>query len=220
MRLLFVADVIPPELERIVEFLNKNIGSVDVAAIEIKQFVGGVQTTLVSRLLGQSAATRQSKSVARNQRSWDEESFLARLQDTGEPEDVAVMQKLVAWSRDRFTGIAWGHGKTDGSARPFAQVDGTDYFAYVLGTWSGGTVEIQFFWMASRAPFDDVRLRDELRVRLNRIDSVHLSASMLERRPSIPLKALRDDDQLQRFYDAIDWFLATARADHSESGGE
>src|SRR5262245_41444954 len=68
MRLVFVADLIPAELERVVEFLNRNMPSVDVVAIEVKQFVGGSQTTLVSRLLGQSAATRQAKSVAREKR--------------------------------------------------------------------------------------------------------------------------------------------------------
>ena len=55
LRLVFVADIIPPELERVVEFLNLNMPLVDVVALEVKRFVGGVQTTLVARLLGLSA---------------------------------------------------------------------------------------------------------------------------------------------------------------------
>ncbi len=39
LRLLFVADVIPPELQRIVEFLNDQMDQTEVLAIEIKQFV-------------------------------------------------------------------------------------------------------------------------------------------------------------------------------------
>jgi hypothetical protein len=40
LRLLFVADKIPPELQSIVEFLNEQMDRTEVLAIEIKQFVG------------------------------------------------------------------------------------------------------------------------------------------------------------------------------------
>ena len=40
IRLLFVADEIPSELRRIVEFLNEQMKSAEVLAVEIKQFTG------------------------------------------------------------------------------------------------------------------------------------------------------------------------------------
>ena len=40
LRLLFIADIIPTELQRIVEFLNEQMNHTEVLAIEIKQFVG------------------------------------------------------------------------------------------------------------------------------------------------------------------------------------
>lgn len=40
IRMIFVADLIPPELKRIVEFLNEQMEPAEVLAIEIKQFVG------------------------------------------------------------------------------------------------------------------------------------------------------------------------------------
>jgi hypothetical protein len=40
VRLIFVADVIPPELRRIVEFLNAQMDPAEVLALEIKQYVG------------------------------------------------------------------------------------------------------------------------------------------------------------------------------------
>ena len=40
VRLIFVADEIPPELRRIVEFLNSQMDPAEVLAIEVKQFVG------------------------------------------------------------------------------------------------------------------------------------------------------------------------------------
>ena len=53
--LLFVADGIPDELTRVVEFLNEKMPSIDVLAVEIKQFQGATGGTLVPRVIGRTA---------------------------------------------------------------------------------------------------------------------------------------------------------------------
>jgi hypothetical protein len=55
IRMVFVADAIPPELRRIVEFLNEQMGPAEVLAVEIKQFVGKGMQTLVPRVVGQTS---------------------------------------------------------------------------------------------------------------------------------------------------------------------
>jgi hypothetical protein len=210
MRLVFVADLIPPELERVVEFLNRNMPSVDVVALEVKQYVGGVQTTLVSRVLGQTAASRQSKSVVREKRQWDETSFLARLTEVCDAVDVEVMRELLSWSCERFTSLAWGGGQLDGSVRPVLNVDGVDHSAFALGTWAGGVIQVQFHHLAYRARFEDERVRDDLRSRLNAIEGVNIASNTLRKRPSFSIRLLRDMQQRQQFYDAVEWFLETA----------
>ena len=54
IRLVIVADVIPRELGRIVEFLNLQMNPAEVFAIEIKQYVGADVKTLVPKLIGQT----------------------------------------------------------------------------------------------------------------------------------------------------------------------
>jgi hypothetical protein len=75
LRLVFVADAIPDELRRIVEFLDKQMVSTDVLAIEIKQYVDadGQHQTLVPRLVGRTEAARQTK--GRSARVWNRESI-------------------------------------------------------------------------------------------------------------------------------------------------
>ncbi len=76
IRLLFVADEIPLRLQRIVEFLNRYMAPTEVLAVEIKQFAGGNLRTLVPRVLGQTAAMQQKKSlIAGEKRRWDHEQF-------------------------------------------------------------------------------------------------------------------------------------------------
>lgn len=62
VRLLFVSDEIPPELRRVIEFLNERMSPTEVLGIEIKQYVGdGNLKTLVPRLVGQTEQARIQK---------------------------------------------------------------------------------------------------------------------------------------------------------------
>jgi len=63
LRLVFVSDAIPPELRRIVEFLNAQMTETEVLAIEVKQYVDadGQRQTIVPTLIGQSEAARRVK---------------------------------------------------------------------------------------------------------------------------------------------------------------
>ena len=61
IRMVFLADEIPGELRRIVEFLDEQMSEVDVFAIEVKQFKGKGLTTLVPTLVGRSAKVDQKK---------------------------------------------------------------------------------------------------------------------------------------------------------------
>lgn len=61
VRLIFVADEIPPELRRVVEFMNGQMDPAEVLAVEIKQYVGGNLKTLVPRVIGQTVEAQQKK---------------------------------------------------------------------------------------------------------------------------------------------------------------
>lgn len=61
IRMLFVADAIPPELRRIVEFLNEQMDPAEVLAVEIRRYVGGGVRTLVPRVIGQTAEAETRK---------------------------------------------------------------------------------------------------------------------------------------------------------------
>jgi hypothetical protein len=61
IRLIFVADTIPRELRRLVEFLNSKMADVEVLAVEVKQFLGHGQTAMVPRVIGLTEAARSSK---------------------------------------------------------------------------------------------------------------------------------------------------------------
>lgn len=73
-------------------------------------------------------------------------------------------------------------------------------------------MELYFQWFAAKLPFSDVALHRALRGRLMEIPDVVLDESALERRPSILLRLLANDNAEQRFLAAYDWVLDTIRA--------
>jgi hypothetical protein len=82
VRMVFLADSIPAELRRVVEFLNEQMDPAEVLAIEVKKFEGHGMKTLVPRVLGQTETARQKKASPRsNGQQWDEARFLAALEE-------------------------------------------------------------------------------------------------------------------------------------------
>ena len=100
LRLLFVADDIPDPLERVVEFLNAQMAGIEVLAVEVKQFKGNSNQTLVPRVIGRTAASPRHPVGHGTRRSkLDRESFLKAF-GNDEHRGVAV----------RLLGVADEHG--------------------------------------------------------------------------------------------------------------
>jgi hypothetical protein len=113
VRLLFAADSISPELQRIVEFLNEQMNPAEVLALEIRQFAGGGQTALVPRILGSTMGARDRKSARAHQQRdepWDEASFLEALDGIAPAEGVAPAKRLLDWAHQRGFTITGGRG--------------------------------------------------------------------------------------------------------------
>lgn len=77
VRLVFVADVLPPELRRVIEFLNVQMNPAEVLGVEVRQYVGQGLKTLVPRIVGQTAEAQQRKGRAtgRPPRDWTWEAY-------------------------------------------------------------------------------------------------------------------------------------------------
>jgi hypothetical protein len=88
IRLLFAADEIPPELSRIVEFLNEQMNPAEVVAIEIRQYVGTGVRTLVPSVIRSSKRTTTAGD--RPSVQWDRKSFIEALLERRGSQAVSV----------------------------------------------------------------------------------------------------------------------------------
>jgi hypothetical protein len=96
IRMIFLADVIPAELRRIIEFLNGQMDPAEVLGIEIRQFRGSGLQTLVPRVVGQTASAAARKHPSESGRVDITEAELDHAARAGLPADEArVVSQLV-----------------------------------------------------------------------------------------------------------------------------
>ncbi len=115
VRMLFVADALPPELVRIIEFLNEQMSPAEVLGVELRQYVGGEHTVYVPRVAGRSTVAAVAKTGAAG-RQWDRDSFLNAAAGRCPQTEVALMRRLLDDVDKRGSRLSWGKGITPGVA--------------------------------------------------------------------------------------------------------
>lgn len=213
VRLIFVADKIPAELRRIVEFLNEQMNPAEVLALEIRQHVAEDFKAFVPRLIGQTAQAERTKSVgvgvSRTSRQWDEESFFKELEAKA-PEAVEPATAIYKWAKSSVNGVTWGKGSKYGTFSPVVDHKGTEHKP--IQVWTDDYLYIQFGDIRTTRPFSDELKRMELLRRLNEIAGFVVSKKAIEKYPSAPLSALNIEIARRQFLEVLDWFVREVKA--------
>jgi len=206
IRLLFVADQIPPELRRIVEFLNQQMDPAEILALEIKQYVGEGLKTLVPNIIGQTMEAQQRKGVSKGaQVHWDEESFFNEFKQRNEADDLNTAKRILEWAKSSATWIYWGAGKKSGSFVPIQKVANIDNQLFAVYTY--GSIEIYFQHYKNKPGFSSESKRLDLVDKLNAIQGVSIPTDAISRRPSIPLATFNDENKLSQLLAIFDWVI-------------
>ena len=205
IRLMFVADEIPPELQRVVEFLNNQMDPAEVLAVEIRRYSGSGLETLAPRVIGQTVAARTKKAGSTPGQPWDEPRFLAALEQNKGPEARLLAEDLIAWCMEHGMVESWGRGSRTGILRPIVTQGQHRYAPLALRT--SGVVAIRFRDIKTRPAFESAETRDQLRQRFNELPSVAIPRDGIERRPSFPMSVLSDPASMTSFKSTVDWML-------------
>ncbi len=210
LRLVLVADRIPRELQRVVEFLNKQMDPAEVLAVEIRQFVADDRKTLVPRVMGLTAEATEKKVGKKQGRQWDEASFFKDLAARRDAEVVEVAREIYSWSKSNADTVAFGRSKRLAGFIPRIWAEGRNRYLFEL--WSSGWLETYFQWHAYCPPFDDDEKRRELLRRYNAIPGVELPEDAINRRPSFDLAALVEPERLRQLLAVVEWVIGEMRS--------
>jgi hypothetical protein len=206
IRLLFVADAIPPELRRIIEFLNKQMDPAEVLGLELRQFQGEGLRTIVPLVVGQTQEASQKRSLSASGKLWDEGSIFAELRTRCSESEMKVAVQIAEWMRKSGAILDFGRGQRSGSMIPVFtnKKNGIKFYPVIL--WSYGKLEIQFQWMKERPFFSNIENRRQLFNRLNAIDGVSIPEDDISKRPSISLSILASSpSRLTKLLETLAW---------------
>jgi hypothetical protein len=215
LRLLFVADSLPPELRRIIEFLNEQSDPMEVLGVEVRHYVGDHRRTIVPRVVGQTAGAQQRKGTRSPRTKWTAERFFAEVTENHGAAVSERYRMLLEWAQDRGLRIWWGEGKFQGSFIPIHDAD--DGKHYLFSAWTNGRVATEFIYIARATPYGPVEKRRGLLKRLNQIDGIDIPDDAIDREPSFTLADLPDDAAVRDFLSIWDDYLDTVRGTHSQS---
>jgi len=209
VKLVIVADEIPTELARIVEFLNDQMRA-DVRAIELTYFDGPDGSRMLApRIIGETERSRVQKSGVRPKlEAISMEDWLTRHI---EPHGVPTLrggQALIDVVRDLVDEVAVA--STQGSI--YARITGKEgRSSYPFFLTRGGKAQIGFGWLGGSPALADEGERKRFYDRFN-ASVGPLSRTNLKGFPGFPPERLNDAERLRAFREVARDFVAACRA--------
>lgn len=215
--MLIVADVVPRELRRIIEFLNEQLSPAEILGVEIKQYVGEGAKTLVPRIVGQTASAESRKSTGRRSPGGierDEASYFKEMEEHSGAERAKIAREVFDWVQQYSGHIWYGKGRPgSGSFVPitYFPIDGKKQKVQHFAIWTRGQVEV-YFQHYRQPPMDDMVMRRQLMDQLNQIEGVDIREDQLDKRPSFDLLLLRGEG-MRYFKEAFEWFYGVYKVE-------
>jgi hypothetical protein len=210
VRMVFVGDVIPPELQRVVEFLNEQMDRAEVLAVELRYYRAGDLTTLVPRVVGLTAKAQQMKGRPEKATAQD---MLEHMRANYGDKAPLVVSRITDWARSEKLNPLVQAGKAGPTLWLGLYAGGASYWPIRLRP--DGKLVISLQVLKAREPFSDDALRSELVDRLNKIPGVSVPPE-LRGKPSIPIELLQDDRMLTEVISVLTWIMRTIRK-HAEA---
>lgn len=210
IRLVFVADELPPALRRVIEFLNKQMDPTEVLGVEIKQYVGEGLKTLVPKVIGQSKKPEPINPIPTQREAITEQQFWEIFSLNRPADEVRVAKQIIEWSKKAGLPDAFKSGQKGAVYIPTLRHGDQSFYPFTVS--SKGFIALQMRWLKNHAPFDDPATRDELRVQLDGLPGLRVGAAEMAGFPKIRLSTLTDAEHLRRVLRTLDWIIERIRS--------
>ncbi len=204
IRMLFVADEIPRELKRIVEFLNEQMNPAEILALELQQFTAGPLRTIVPTVFGQTERAAQGNKPSKTSAKLDERQLRSRLTELVPAGTAHALERLF-----EYANVEPFRLRTAEKSCYFGCVNREGAVVEPFCVSLDGRLWAQFGNLKS--PFDTTEFKEELRQEMNRIPGIQLTGA--EQYPTSSMSKFSPEtvEGLQRL---LDW--VRARIEQSE----
>lgn len=209
IRLVFVADRVPLEVQRVVEYLNDQMSPTEVLAVEVRQYLGsepGVKT-IVPRLLGQTAKSKRRRKlgVSREPRVSDEASLLEHLS----PEDGSVAADIVRWASEEGLPVRYENHQISSSA--IVSVPLSQRQVRIVSITTDGSFRVWLNDLTDVQPFSDDAALESLVSRYRRIAGFDTPDGRLRTWKPFRLRILAGSADRRALFEALDYHVREIR---------
>jgi hypothetical protein len=209
VRMVFVADRIPSELRRIVEFLNEQMRPAEVLAVEVEQFISPVgMRTLVPKLVGATERAQITKSVSAPTELLSVEDWLARLAAAHGTRASDGAVRIAEW----FRAQGYEVGTMGSNDKLYVRIPTDDgKFAWPFFLRSNGRLVTPLYYLKDRPAFETDEARKALLERFRALPGVDVSTTKLTGWVSIPASEMLRDELWRAWIDLATWIIAGAK---------
>jgi hypothetical protein len=189
IRMVFVADNIPKELRRIIEFLNEQMRPAEVLAIEVEQFTGADGLRLLTpRVVGATERAVSVKAVQPVKPPLADEDWLHDLGMTKGEAAEKNARRLLEWFRSEGFII----GMTDSQDAMYVRLvrpDGKPTWPFFIRR-SSGKLETALQYLKDNPAFESEDARLDLLNRIKALPGQTITTTKTTGWPAVPLEAL------------------------------
>jgi hypothetical protein len=189
VRMVFVADRIPKELRRIVEFLNEQMRPAEVLAIEVEQFTAANGLRLLTpKLVGATERAASAKTLSPAKPSISEEEWLASLRALKGAAPADNARWLLEWFRVQGFVV----GMTDSQDAIYARVtraDGRPSWPFFVRR-SSGKLETSLQYLKENPAYAAEGERLALLERIKALPGLAINTTKATGWPGVPLADL------------------------------
>lgn len=205
IRMIFVADKIPSELRRIVEFLNEQMDPAEVLAVEVKQYVGDGLRTLVPTVVSQTAEAQQKKSAGTPPTAWNESKFFSELRKRYGSQSTKAARKIYNWAQEKGCEIDWRRGNSLGGFIVRFALGDTQYGLFKVEIDNNLAAFVDHYNEADI--FTAGGQWKTLREKMNALGLSFPEHPQKSKHLRIPLSDLHDQKLFERFKHAFGWVI-------------
>jgi len=190
VRLLFVADRVPSELRKVVEFLNAQMRPAEVLAIELRQYAGGDLKTLAPIVLGQTQSALGEKAGAspKARRQWDEAQIVARLAEREGSQAAATAKAIMEWIRSHAD--RWTFNDAPSYGAMTAEIVVAAETVPLFKLWTDGNVQFLFNALARTKAYAEASRRGQLLQEIGNICGAAYKPEAVDRSPCVKASTL------------------------------
>jgi hypothetical protein len=194
--MVFVADRIPKELRRIVEFLNEQMRPAELLAIEVEQFTGaGGLRLLAPRVVGATERAASAKAVQPPKAPLSEEQWLNDVMSSKGEAAATNARRLLDW----FRAEGFLVGMTDSQDAMYVRLlrpDGKPAWPFFVRR-SSGKLETSLQYLKDSPAFESEEARLDLLNRIKSLPGQTITTVKTTGWPAVPLQALGEDSVWQ-----------------------